>query len=92
MTTEKTPRELLLEQTAVSTARGWAAAFRLELAREGRPADGGWPGTLSEARMRAGEEFRRVLAQRSMPAPARDELDLVARLTAEQARRAWRAA
>ncbi|HVH41234.1 MAG TPA: hypothetical protein VM925_02790 [Labilithrix sp.] len=92
MSTEKTARALLLEQTALGTARDWAAAFRLELAREGRAAEGGWPGTLSEARTRAGEQFRKALAVRSMTAPAHDELDLVAKLTTEHARRAWRTA
>ncbi len=90
MTAERPLREVLLEQSAIATARDWTQSSRLELAREGRRADGGWPGTLSEARARAGEDYKRLLAKRSLKAPVHEELELVAKLTTEEARRAWR--
>jgi hypothetical protein len=48
-------REETLGQVAVAAGHAWVHWWRAELARQGRPMSGGWPGTLSEAR-------RRVLA------------------------------
>lgn len=90
MSAGKTSRDLLLEQIAIDLAHDWTAAFRLELAREGRPIDGGWPGTLSEARARAGQHARAALSKRAMAAPTAHEVEHVARLTTEKARRVWR--
>jgi hypothetical protein len=90
MSSTRTPREILLEEAAMQVARDWMAAYRVELAREGRAADGAWPGTLSEARVRVAEQARQVLSKQSMPAPTHGELGRVARLAYNEARRAWR--
>jgi hypothetical protein len=90
MRTQRSIRELLLEQAAVETAHAWIEEVRRELVRDCRELDGAWPGTLSEARARAGETFRRAALEREMPAPAPEELQLVAQLTTGEARRAWR--
>ena len=87
---QRSVRDLLLEQMAVDTARSWIEEVHRELVRDNRPMDGSWPGTLSEARARAGEAFRRAAGHRDMPTPHPNELDQVARLTTEEARRAWR--
>jgi hypothetical protein len=89
MTTPSTTRDTLLETSALRVAREWATAYRGELARDGRRVAGGWPGTLSEARMRAGAYVGRVLSKRSMRALSHDELGRVARITYDEARRAW---
>ena len=38
-----------LEARTIRDGRAWAEAVRAALDSEGRPATGGWPGTLSEA-------------------------------------------
>ena len=87
----KVAREVLLEETARDAGRAWATACCHGLQREGRALEGGWPGTLHEARTRGGAEARKALSDRSMPALTHDELVLVARLTYDKAREWWRA-
>lgn len=84
------PRELLLEQAAFDAARSWAQACCSELTREGRRVEGGWPGTLPEARTRVGAHAASVLTARSMTALTHDELGRFARITYNEARRSWR--
>jgi hypothetical protein len=79
----------LLERAAFDAARSWAGACCAELAREGRRVEGGWPGTMPEARTRAAAEAGRSLAARSMTALTHDELNQLARITYNEARRSW---
>lgn len=90
MSADPKTRELLLMETAVETAQGWIEHLRLELAREHRPMDGAWPGTVSEARARAGEAFRRAIIHRGMPAASPEEQGRLAHRTTDEARRIWR--
>ena len=83
-------RDSLLEQAALDVARTWDKECRVELAREGRPVEGGWPGTMPEARMRAGAHVARMLVDKSMTALTYDELGRVARIAYDAARRSWR--
>ena len=83
-------REALIEQAAMAAARAWATACRVALVREGRRVEGGWPGTLPEARMRASAEAGRALARESMTALTHDELGRLARITYDEARKTWR--
>ena len=85
----KSSRDVLLEQAAFDAARAWATACRDELAREGRRVEGGWPGTLPEARMHASAQAGRALSERSLSALTHDELGRVARITYDEARRSW---
>jgi len=87
---QRSVRDLLLEQVALETARSWIEEVHRELVRDGRAMDGSWPGTLSEARARAGEAFRKAANHRDNSSPHPTELDQVARLTTDEARRAWR--
>ena len=78
---------VLIERRAMADAVEWATAWCDELAREERPLEGGWPGTLSEAR-------RRVLAvMRGAPGPRLDAqaTEQLVRRTYQVARRTWRA-
>src|SRR4051812_40182217 len=79
----------LLDQAALEAARSWTRAYCAELAREGRRVEGGWPGTIREARTRAAVEAARVLSKESMVALTHDELDRLARSTYDEARRSW---
>ena len=63
--------------------RAWADSVRALLSSEGRAAAGGWPGTLSEARVRL-ESVMRTSAK-----PTADERDRLARLLYNAARSYW---
>ena len=83
-------RDVLLDTAAADTARTWAQSYRHELVREGRLAEGGWPGTLAEARTRVAREAAKALVELSMPALTFDELNRIAKLTYREAGRVWR--
>lgn len=80
-------RQELLDRTAHGEGSAWASWWRTELDRQSRPVAGGWPGTLSEARVRIarriahdlGPEFR-VTAE---------ELEGAARSAYRTARHDW---
>lgn len=82
-------RSDLLAQAARDAGGAWMRATRAELRQEGRPAHGGWPGTVREARVHAATEGERVLRAQSLSKLTRDELDQLAASTYEEARRAW---
>lgn len=80
-------REALLARAATAEAIAWASWWRAELRRQERPLEGGWPGTLSEARARI---VRRVAAELGPDfALTPQELDRTARTTYGAARRDW---
>jgi hypothetical protein len=83
-------RELVLQESAARTARVWTSGWFRSLSGEGRRVEGGWPGTVQEARARIAADAARALEDVSMPALTRDELIRLARITYEQARRLWR--
>jgi hypothetical protein len=85
-----TRRELVLEETASQAARDWTSRWFHTLAADGRPIEGGWPGTVQEARACIAVDAGRVLEQRSMPALTREELGRLTQMTYEHARRLWR--
>ena len=84
-------REHVLEEAALETARTWVNRCVEDLQRDGRRIEGGWPGTLNEARARCGELAARTLARFSMIDLARGELDRAAHATYVEARRLWTA-
>jgi len=83
-------RRTFIEQSAVALGRTWAEGWRHELHREGRPAAGGWPGTLREARTRVERTILSELRCRKMPAFTSVERELAARATYASARNEWR--
>jgi hypothetical protein len=68
-----------------SWALGWCEALRAE----GREIDGGWPGTLQEARSRVLMHFDGELSRRGMPELTREELAVATAATYERARQDW---
>lgn len=82
-------RQDILDTTAKRAGGVWALARRQELAAEGRLVEGGWPGTIGEARVRAAGAIRGILVEKSMVALTYEELGRAARLTYDEARRAW---
>jgi hypothetical protein len=87
---EPSPRELVLQESAMQTARDWTSRWLRTLADDGRPVDGGWPGTVQEARGCVATAVGRALVERAMPALTRDELSRITRMTYDEARRLWR--
>lgn len=89
MTKTTETRDDLLDRAALDAGGAWTRAYRAELMVEGRRAEGGWPGTIREARARAASEGARVLSAQSLAGLTHEELDRIARITYEEARRAW---
>lgn len=83
-------RRAFIEETAAALGRSWAEGRRAELHREGRPASGGWPGTLREARGCVERELPRELRGRRMAAITTKEREIAARATYASARIEWR--
>lgn len=73
-------------EAASTDGSSWADAVRERLRTEGRRVTGMWPGTFSEARVRAGRLLASELGQ---PAP-REVREQVARELYAAARQDWR--
>jgi hypothetical protein len=82
-------RQDILDDAARRAGGLWAMSRREELSREGRLVEGGWPGTIAEARARASDAIRVMLVERAMVSLTYAELGRAARLTYGEARRAW---
>lgn len=80
-------RQALLDGAAQAEGSAWASWWRGELARQERPVAGGWPGTLTEARVRVA---CRISAELGAAFDAtRQELEQAARGAYGVARREW---
>lgn len=83
-------RQRVLHASAVGTARAWTLDWFRTLVADGRRIEGGWPGTLPEARARASADAARALAGSSPTELTREELFELTRTVYEEARRLWR--
>lgn len=83
-------RRTFIEQSAIALGQTWAERWRQDLHREGRPAAGGWPGTLREARTRVERTLLIEMRCRKMPAITGVERELAARTAYASARSEWR--
>jgi hypothetical protein len=82
-------RRLFLEQSAITLGQSWADQWRDDLRREGRPAAGGWPGTLREARVRVEHHLLTEVTRRKMSAVTEAEREVAARKAYASARAQW---
>jgi hypothetical protein len=82
-------RSALLSEAALLVGSRWARGWCEEMSRTGRAVEGGWPGTLPEARMRVAEYFRIECARRHLSELDPAELALATRSAYEQAKRDW---
>jgi hypothetical protein len=87
--TGREARRELLREAAVRVGRRWFATWREDLMKEGRPIEGGWPGTLPEARALVAPPLASALTQKRMLAVTNEELTWATRTTYEEARRTW---
>lgn len=79
-------RRAALEHDAMACGDRWVERTREQLALEGRPIEGGWPGTMSEARGLVAS-----LSAAIKPALTFEESDWVARTIYTHAKRFWQA-
>jgi hypothetical protein len=82
---------LIREQPAVVGA-GWARDFCSEALQSGRRIEGGWPGTVPEARMRVLQGLTRELAAQGFAPLSHEELVAATAATYERAKRDWQLA
>ena len=68
------------DDAAAAAGRQWADAVRIALEAEGRPASGGWPGTMSEARAHLPDDLGRL---------ASEEISRLTRVLYRAARDCW---
>jgi hypothetical protein len=86
---EATRRQAFLDRSVAGLGHGWADHMREELRREGRPASGGWPGTMREARTRVERLLLPALAREHLPETTSDERLALTRGLYAAARRHW---
>ena len=82
-------RSAFLSEGATLIGTRWARGWCEEMRRTGRAVEGGWPGTLPEARMRVAEYFRVEFARQHWSELDAAELALATRCAYEQAKRDW---
>ncbi|HEV8247524.1 MAG TPA: hypothetical protein VGP93_17225 [Polyangiaceae bacterium] len=82
-------RQGWLAREASALGVRWAQVTVQQMRQEGRVIDGGWPGTLPEARAQVRHILDSRLAKRGMRSLSNPELVTAARATYEQARREW---
>ena len=74
-----------LDAIAAATGRAWACGIVGDLRAQAREVNGGWPGTLREAR----GQVQVALAARRTPPLSTERLAALARATYASARAAW---
>jgi len=85
-------RSQLLGQCMTLAGKTWAAALVEEMSKARRSVEGGWPGTIAEARTLAQRELTRQLASRGLAPPSAGELASAAATVNEHARKEWQQA
>jgi hypothetical protein len=87
--TGRDARRTLLKETAEIVGQRWFATWRADLLKEGRHIEGGWPGTMPEARALVAAPLASAFTQRRLIAVSNEELVFAARAAYDEARRAW---
>lgn len=82
-------RQTFLGKRAATLGMEWAKAWREELHRQGRPAAGAWPGTMSEARARVDQFIVPELVRRGMRSASDEERAEAVRVAYNAAKVHW---
>ena len=82
-------RRVLLQEAAIAAGRSWFDSWRVDLSGEGRAIEGGFPGTIREARSRVAPAVAIALSQKRLPRVTDEELGRAMRTTYDEARRVW---
>jgi hypothetical protein len=85
-------REALLRDQPLLIGAEWASAVCGEALQTRGSIDGGWPGTVPEARGRVSQSLGQQLSARRWPALTPTELAAAASAAYSHARRAWQLA
>jgi hypothetical protein len=83
------PLDAIVDDCVRVVAEEWVASWRETLRRDGRVAEGGWPGTVGEARALVMQRLVPTLAKLGLSAPSAETLARASRETYAAARRAW---
>jgi len=85
-------RRRLIEERPPALGVTWALDACQDVAQSGRRVEGGWPGTVPEARMRVLRDLARELAARGMAPLSQGELTSATATVYDRARREWQLA
>lgn len=83
-------RSRLMRELPVSLGVRWASDALREVTLEGRKIEGGWPGTLPEARGRVRRDLTQALEAKRFAAAGEDELATATATAYASAREEWR--
>jgi len=82
-------RDAILRAAPAAVGAAWARDVSARLAAEGRSVEGGWPGTIVEARALISGRLRAELVGRDLHQASSEELVAAAARTYDEARSAW---
>jgi len=85
-------RRRLIEERPPALGVTWALDSCADVTRSGRRVEGGWPGTVPEARMRVLRGLTHELAQRGFAPLSQTELSAATSTVYDRARREWQLA
>lgn len=85
-------RRLLIEERPSALGVSWALDSCADVTRSGRRVEGGWPGTVPEARMRVLSGLTHELAARGFAPLSQTELSVATSTVYDRARREWQRA
>jgi hypothetical protein len=82
-------RRVVLERGAATTGASLVKLVCESLRSQGREVEGGWPGTIAEARACVASRLHEELATRGLSPLGKDELDSAANATYAHAKKHW---
>jgi hypothetical protein len=82
-------RKRFMHEFPIALGARWAMDCCRNMTLEGRRIEGGWPGTVPEARMRVHRELTLELAAVGLSAPTEGELAAATSTAYERARQEW---
>lgn len=86
------PRSRLLRETSEAVGASWALNYLDAIQQSGRRIEGGWPGTLPEARTRMLNSLPQALSSRGLPPLSPQEIIAASSITSAEAKRRWQLA
>jgi len=85
-------RRRIIEERPLALGVTWALDSCADVTRSGRRVEGGWPGTVPEARMRVLGALTRELAAQGFAPLSQSELSAATSSVYDRARREWQLA
>jgi|ERR1041384_6183451 hypothetical protein len=86
------PRGPLLREASEAIGVTWVLDYSATLERSGRRIEGGWPGTLPEARVRVLASLPQQLSARGVAPLTPQEIVVASAITSVEAKRRWQIA